>query len=70
MAKYKKVLGIRVTHKGYTLVQSEYSNHYAIFEDKTSRFVMHSQYNERLTEETAKEHIENFIKFREMVSAK
>ena len=63
----KKVLGIRVTHKGYTLVQSEYSNHYAIFEDKTNRFVMHSQYNKRLTQEKAKEHIENFLKFRERI---
>ena len=63
MAKNKKAIGISVTHKGYTLVQSGYSTHYAIFENATKRFVMHSQYTKRLTEETAKEHIENFIKF-------
>lgn len=47
-------------HKGYTLAQTDYNYHYMIFAED-GRMVMHVQYNKPLTEEKAKEFIDDYI---------
>lgn len=52
---------MEIAYKGYTLIRSEYNNHYMIFEDESGRAVRHAQCQEKLTEETAKEILKNFV---------
>ena len=47
-------------HKGYTLSQVYYNQHYMIF-DKNGRMVMHVPYDRPITEEKARELIEHYI---------
>ena len=51
---------MKFTHKGYTLSQTEYNYRFVIF-DKDGNRVMHVPYKKLLTEEKAKELIENYI---------
>lgn len=54
-----------VIHKGYVLLQHPEYYDYVIFEESTGKWVCHSQCTVLLSEEEKKEHIENFLKFRE-----
>lgn len=51
---------MKYTYKGYTLSQTDYNNHFVIFAED-GRMVMHVPYNKSLTEEKAKEMIENYL---------
>lgn len=53
----------RVTHKGYTAVQSPRNNHIMI--GKAGKMVYHSQYDKPLTEEGLRKAIDDFIQLRE-----
>ena len=46
-------------HKGYTLQQSDYNNHFIIFKD--DKMVCHAQYDKKITEDEAKEKIDFYI---------
>ena len=48
-----------VEHRGYTLQQSGYNNHYMIIKD--NKMVCHAQYDKKLTEQDAKERIEEAL---------
>lgn len=48
-------------HKGYVLQQSDYNNHYMIFEKESGQRVMHCQCGKKLTEQEAKEAIEFYL---------
>ena len=50
----------KCTHKGFTLVQTDYNYHYMIFA-KDGHRVMHVPYDKPLTEEKARDCIENYI---------
>lgn len=56
-----------VHHRGYILQQSEYNNHYMIIYDngKEARVVLHASCTEPLSEEEAKEHIDNYLMMKE-----
>ena len=56
---------IVVEHKGYTLQQSGYNNHFMIIKD--NKIVCHAQYNKKLTEQEAKEKIDLFLKLAEVI---
>lgn len=48
-------------HKGYTLTQADYNNHYMIF-DENGHMVMHVPYDKPITvQEKAVEFIEHYI---------
>lgn len=53
----------RVTHRGYTAVQSPRNNHIMI--GKAGKMVYHSQYDKPLTEEGLRKAIDDFIQLRE-----
>lgn len=53
----------RVTHRGYTAVQSPRNNHVMIGKD--GKMVYHSQYDKPLTEEGLRKAIDDFIQLRE-----
>lgn len=54
-------------HKGYTLSQTYYNNHYMIF-DKDGRMIMHVPYDKPITtQEKAAELIEHCIMLREQL---
>ena len=48
-----------VEHRGYTLQQSSYNNHYMIIKD--NKMVCHAQYDKKLTKQEAKEKIDFYI---------
>lgn len=50
----------KFTHKGYTLEQTSYNNHFVIFNESGYR-VMHVPYDKPLTEEKAQELIEHYL---------
>lgn len=50
----------KFTHKGYTLIQTDYNYHYMIFASD-GRMVMHVPYDKPLTEEKAREFIEHYL---------
>lgn len=50
----------KFTHKGYTLLQTDYNYHYMIFSDD-GHMVMHVPYDKPLIEEKAREFIEHYI---------
>ena len=52
----------RYEHRGYELVQTSYNWHYVILESQSGRTVAHSSCTVQLTEEEAKQHIENYLK--------
>lgn len=52
-------------HKGYLLQQTSYNWHYMIIDLSTNKMVMHCQCSKKLTEDTAKESIEFYLKIRE-----
>ena len=57
-----------VEHRGYILQQSEYNNHYMIIYDNgidNPRMVLHASCTKPLTEEEAKEHIDNYLMMKE-----
>ncbi len=49
-----------VKHRGHTIIQSDYNNHYMIY-DGEGKFVCHAQCTEKLTEEQLKEKIDIYI---------
>ena len=51
-------------HKGYVLEQTDVNWHYMIREADTGRSVMHCQCAAQLSEDEAKQHIEDFLAFR------
>lgn len=53
----------RVTHRGYTAVQSPRNNHIMI--GKAGKMVYHSQYDKPLTEEGLRKAVDDFIQLRE-----
>ena len=54
-------------HRGYILQQSSYNWHYFIFDGKTEQAVLHAQCTSKLTEEEAREHIDNFLRLKEKI---
>lgn len=60
----RKKKGIIVEHKGYILQQGSTCPHYMIFKADTNECVMHCPYTKYLTEEQAREHIDEFVKIR------
>lgn len=61
----KKIQLYTYEHRGYILQQSSYNWHYFIFDGKTEQAVLHAQCTSKLTEEEAREHIDNFLRLRE-----
>lgn len=51
-------------YEGYTLVQTDYNWHFAIY-DKDGNFAMHASCTQPLTDEEAIQNIKDLIKFRE-----
>ena len=50
-------------HMGYVLQQAA-NNHYLIIDGDSGKVCMHAACTEELTEETAKEHIEMYLRLR------
>ncbi len=48
-------------HKGYTLQQAAKCNHHCMIFAEDGHMVMHASYNKPLTEEEAREFIEDYI---------
>jgi hypothetical protein len=59
----------RYTYKNYTLEQSNYNNHYMIF-DKEGNMICHCSCTKILTDEEKKEAIRNHLKIRETFKSK
>lgn len=53
-------------HKGYTLTQADYNNHYMIF-DSDGHMVMHVPYDKPITKEKTVEFIEHYITLNEQL---
>lgn len=51
---------MKFTHKGYTLSQTDYNYHYMIFAED-GHMVMHVPHDKPVTEEKAREFIDNYI---------
>ena len=59
MMKWGYDMTQKFTHKGYTLTQTDYNNHFMIASD--GHMVMHVPHDKPLTEEKAREFIEHYI---------
>ena len=55
-----------VKHKGYTIQQTDYNNHYMIFNDN-GEMVMHCSCTKKLNEDGLKEAIESFIRLSDSI---
>ena len=53
----------RYEHRGYVLVQTSYNWHYVIRESQSGRMVAHSSCTVQLTEQEAKQRIEDYLTF-------
>lgn len=56
MMKWRYDMTQKLTHKGYTLSQTDYNYHYMIF-SSNGHMVMHVPYDKPLTQEEAREFI-------------
>lgn len=51
-----------VEHRGYFIQQSDYNNHIMIIKDE--RMVLHSQYEEKLTEKQLRGIVDGYLKYK------
>ena len=58
-----------VKHKGYVIQQTDYNNHYMIFDEK-GNMILHSSHNKALDENGLKRLIENFIELSKIIFKK